>query len=162
GDGAMSGETHRGRGKSRKSLALIAASYDILKQIHPASVRADCYQLFMRKLIPSILKAETKRISKLLTDAREAGDIPWSWIVDEARGAERVGSWSDPAAYFEVIKRAYRRDRWTNQPVRIEVWSEKGTVRGILAPVLDEYGITFRVMHGYASATALYDAAEDS
>ena len=40
--------------------------------------------------------------------------------------------------------------------------SEKGTVRGTLAPVLDTYGMTFRVMHGYGSATAVHDAAEQS
>jgi hypothetical protein len=45
------------------------------------------------------------------------------------------------------------------QPHRIEVWSEKGTVRGTLAPVLDHYGVTFRVMHGFGSATAVHDVA---
>ena len=44
----------------------------------------------------------------------------------------------------------------------IEVWSEKGTIRGTLAPVLEEYGVTFRVMHGYASATVVNDIAEYS
>lgn len=48
------------------------------------------------------------------------------------------------------------------QPRRVEVWSEKGTVRGTLAPVLDEYGVTFRVMHGYGSATTVYGAAQES
>jgi hypothetical protein len=48
------------------------------------------------------------------------------------------------------------------QPQRVEVWSEKGTVRGTLAPVLEEYGVTFRVMHGYASATAVHDVAEET
>ena len=38
------------------------------------------------------------------------------------------------------------------QPVRIEVWSEKGTVRGTLSPILDRYAVTFRVMHGHGSA----------
>jgi len=42
------------------------------------------------------------------------------------------------------------------------VWSEKGTVRGTLASVLDEYGVTFRVMHGYGSATAIHDIAEET
>jgi hypothetical protein len=51
-----------------------------------------------------------------------------------------------------VVQRSYRRDRWAQQPRRLEVWSEKGTVRGMLAPVLDKYGVTFRVMHGYSSA----------
>ena len=44
---------------------------------------------------------------------------------------------------------------------RIEVWSEKGTVRGVLAPVLDEYGVGFRVMHGFGSPTAVHDVAEN-
>lgn len=40
------------------------------------------------------------------------------------------------------------------------MWSEKGTVRGTLSPVLDEYGVTFRVMRGYASATVVNDIAD--
>jgi hypothetical protein len=42
------------------------------------------------------------------------------------------------------------------------VWSEKGTIRGTLSPVLREYGVTFRVMHGYGSSTAVHQAATDS
>lgn len=44
----------------------------------------------------------------------------------------------------------------------VEVWSEKSTVQGVLAPVLDEYGVTFRVMKGFGSFTAVRQAAEDS
>jgi hypothetical protein len=36
-------------------------------------------------------------------------------------------------------------------------FSLKGTIRGVLQPVLDEYGVGFRVMHGYGSATAVND-----
>jgi hypothetical protein len=54
----------------------------------------------------------------------------------------------------------YRRNEWALQPEYVEVWSEKGTVRGTLAPVLDQYGVTFRVMHGYASATVVNEIAE--
>ena len=56
---------------------------------------------------------------------------------------------------------AYRRDFWKQQPKRVEVWSEKGTVRGVLQPVLDNYGVGFRVMHGFGSATSVYDIAQD-
>ena len=41
------------------------------------------------------------------------------------------------------------------------MWSEKGTVRGVLQPVLDEYGVGFRVMHGFSGATTVYDVAQD-
>jgi hypothetical protein len=44
--------------------------------------------------------------------------------------------------------------------VRVEVWSEKGTIRGVLKPVLDEYGVGFRVMHGFGSATEVYNIAQ--
>lgn len=153
----------RARGKSRRSLTLIEAAKTILADIQPATVRAVCYQLFITmRLIGSMAKGETNRVSTHLTWARETGAIPWEWIVDETRAPERVNAWENPAAYVDTVKRSYRRDRWVDQPKRIEVWSEKGTIRGTLAPVLDAYGVTLRVMHGYGSATAVYQAAQES
>jgi hypothetical protein len=107
-------------------------------------------------------KNETNKVSTQLTWAREMGRIPWPWIVDETRVPERISAWDDPAAYVETVRRSYRRDRWADQPAWVEVWSEKGTIRGTLAPILDTYGVTFRVMHGYGSATAIHQAALDS
>ena len=151
-----------GRGKSKKTLELIFAARDILKEIQPASVRAVCYRLFTLDIIASMSKNETNKVSTQLTWAREHGVIPWGWIVDETRAPERVSAFSNPAEYVEVVKRSYRRDRWTHQPHWIEVWSEKGTIRGTLAPVLQDYGVTFRVMHGYGSATAIKQIATES
>ena len=155
-------DTRSGRGKSLRNLALIKAARAILTEIKPASIRAVCYRLFTMKLITSMAKGETNRVSEQLTWAREHGVIPWSWIVDETRAPERVNAFTDPKDYVDVVKRSYRKDRWTDQPEWIEVWSEKGTVRGTLAPVLNAYGITLRVLHGYGSTTAVYEAAQDS
>jgi hypothetical protein len=80
--------------------------------------------------------------------------------VDETRSIERVPTWNDPADYARREAQTYRRDFWKQQPVRCEVWSEKGTVRGVLGPVLDDYAVGFRVMHGFSSATAVYDVAQ--
>jgi hypothetical protein len=99
---------------------------------------------------------------RLLRIAREQGDIPWSWIVDETRELERVPVWSDTADYARAVATSYRRDFWDQQPVRVQVWSEKGTVRGVLQPVLNHYAVGFRVMHGFTSATAVNEVAEDS
>src|SRR5262245_42638345 len=73
------------RGKTKRSLDLLAACYDILAEIHPATVRAVCYQLFIRQLIASMAKTCTNRVSAQLVYAREQGLIPWDWIVDETR-----------------------------------------------------------------------------
>ena len=102
------------------------------------------------------------RVYRLLKEARERGNIPWEYIVDETRSLERVPQWSDPAAYARVVARSYRRNFWDQQPVRVEVWSEKGTVRGVLAPVLEKYGVGFRVLHGFSGAGTLHDVAQSN
>jgi hypothetical protein len=150
------------RGRAQHSTDLIAASYEILRTINPATVRAVCYKLFVHRLIDSMAKSETNKISRLLTLARENGEIPWEWIVDETRKAERVSAWDNPRDYAKTVAKSYRRDYWSQQSTLVEVWSEKGTVRGTLAPVLDKYGVTFRVMHGYGSATAIRQIADET
>ena len=151
-----------GRGKSQHSLDLIDAAHTILEQHQPASVRSVCYQLFIAKLIKSMSKGETGKVSKQLTYAREQGLIPWEWIVDEARAPEIVAQWNNPETIIEAACAGYRKNYWQDQPNRVEVWSEKGTVRGTLAPVLDKFGVTFRVMHGYGSTTVLHDIASET
>lgn len=161
-DGDADRKQRRGRGKARATIELIEACQEILAEIQPASVRAVCYRLFTMGLIPDMGKNSTNKVSKQLVWAREQGRIPWEWVVDETRDAERVGTWSDPGAIIAAAVRGYRRDYWQDQPYRVEVWSEKGTVRGTIAPVLDELGVTFRVMHGFASATTVNTIADES
>lgn len=150
------------RGRGSRSIRLIEAAKQILSEIQPASVRALCYRLFVAGLILDMGKSSTNSVSRLLRIARENGEVPWSWIVDESREAETVPTWSNPDEIIETAVRTYRRNCWQDQPCLVEVWSEKGTVRGTLSPVLKKYGVTFRVMHGYASATVINDVAEMS
>jgi hypothetical protein len=134
--------------------------YEAAEAAQPITGRGVGYKLFSAGLIPSMADAEMQRVYRLLRLAREEGTIPWEWIVDETRELERVSTWNDPAEYARAVARSYRRDFWNQQPDRVEVWSEKGTVRGVLAPVLDEYAVGFRVMHGFGSATEVHGVAE--
>jgi hypothetical protein len=135
--------------------------HDAAEAAQPITGRGIGYKLFTLGLIPSMARSEMQRVYRLLKEAREEGDIPWEWIVDETREIERTPTWDNPADFVRTVSRAYRRDFWNQQPVRCEVWSEKGTVRGVLAPVLDEYGAGFRVLHGFSGATTIHDVAED-
>ena len=147
---------------AQRSRDLIDAMYTTTALIQPVTGRGVGYKLFTAGLIASMARPEMQRVYRLLRVAREQGDIPWPWIVDETRALERTATWADPAEYAEAVARSYRRDFWEQQPVRVEVWSEKGTVRGVLAPVLDELAVGFRVMHGFSSATAVYEAAQSA
>jgi hypothetical protein len=149
------------RGMARASLDLIERMAAIIEEVEPITGRGVGYKLFTARLISSMSVNNMQRVYRLLKRAREDDLIPWEWIVDETRGMEKVSAWDNPKDFAESVASQYRRDFWTQQPNRCEVWSEKGTVRGILKPVLDEYGVGFRVMHGFASATIAHDIAED-
>jgi hypothetical protein len=150
----------KGRGRAQRSIDMISAMYEIAEVSQPITGRGVGYKLFSLNLIPSMGRNDMQVVYRLLKEAREEGTIPWGWIVDETRTLEKVSTWSNPAAFVRTVSRAYRRDFWKQQPERVEVWSEKGTIRGVLQPVLDEYGIGFRVMHGFGSATTINDVAE--
>jgi hypothetical protein len=145
----------------KKSLGLIDAMVAIVAAAQPITGRGVGYKLFVKKLIPSMKINDMQRVYRLLKEARERDMIPWDWIVDESRQLEKTATWNDPDEFADSMINAYRREYWNQQPVRVEVWSEKGTVRGVLRPVLEEYGIGFRVVHGFASATIVHDVAED-
>jgi hypothetical protein len=144
-----------GRGLAKKTIALIEASIAILQEIQPATVRAVCYRLFVRGAITGMVKSETAKVSRALTTAREERLIPWSWIVDETRRRQGWQGWANPDAFVDDLMDSYRRDWWQDQPRRLLVISEKGTVGGMLRPVLSRYATEFLVLHGFGSATAL-------
>jgi len=146
---------------ARRSLDLIEAMRNLAVAAQPITGRGIGYKLFTAGLIPSMARSEMARVYRLLKEARERDLISRDWIVDETRSIERVSTWANPAAYARAVARSYRRDFWDQQSVRCEVWSERGTVRGVLAPVLDEYAVGFRVMHGFSSATSVYDVSQD-
>jgi hypothetical protein len=149
------------RGMAQRSLDLIEAMRAEAKAAQPITGRGVGYKLFSAGVIPSMERAEMQRVYRLLKEAREQGHIPWSWIVDETRELERVSTWANPAEYARCVARSYRRDFWDQQPRRVMVVSEKGTVRGLLRPVLDDLAVGFQVMHGFSSATIVHDISED-
>jgi hypothetical protein len=148
---------------AQQSLDLIDAMYANAEAAQPITGRGIGYKLFTAKprpLIPSM--EEMPKVYRLLRIARERDIIPWEWIVDETRAIERTSTWDNPEQYMRACARSYRLDFWNQQPNRVQVWSEKGTVRGVLAPVLDQYAVGFNPVHGFNSATNTYEAAQDN
>jgi len=146
---------------ARRSLDLIEAMYATAEAAQPITGRGIGYKLFTDGLIDSMARNEMQRVYRLLKEARESNRIPWGWIVDETRELERVSTWANPAEYARCVAQSYRRDFWDQQPRRVMVVSEKGTVRGLLRPVLDDLAVGFQVMHGFSSATTVHDISED-
>jgi hypothetical protein len=149
----------KGRGRAVTTLELIAKMVEIAETIQPCSVRALAYQLFNRKLIPSMAKNNTAKVSHLSVIAREEGSLPWEWIVDSTRQEQSTATWADPVAFARTVQEVYKRNKWDTQDVYVSVLSEKSTVEGSLQPVLDKYEVPFQVLHGWSGATPVWNAA---
>jgi hypothetical protein len=147
----------RGRGRSDKTLQLLVAAREILLEEKPCGVRAVAYKLFSRKLITDMSKESAGSVSRLLKDAREKEEIPWEWIVDDTRQLQTIPTYADPAEYARRMQQGYIKNKWLKQPKYIVLVVEKGTVAGTLQPVLDEFEVDFLIMHGFASASAVYE-----
>jgi hypothetical protein len=131
----------------------------IAEDAKPITGRGIGYKLFAAGLIDSMATKNMNAVYYALKVAREDGTIPWHWIVDETRGLEQISTWRNPSKCADGF--FYRRDLWQTQSKQCEVWSEKGTVRGVIEPVLDRLGVGLRVMHGFTSATEVYDACNN-
>jgi hypothetical protein len=155
-------ERKRGqRGRAKATLDLIQTCLEIIEAREPISVRGVCYALFVAGEIESMAKENTQKISRLLTEMREEGILPWEYIVDDSRSIEGNGGFTDLKEYARIIRNGYTRDFWAHQQKRVIVISEKATVAGIVRPVLDKYGVPFFAAHGYNSATKIYDLANE-
>jgi hypothetical protein len=151
-----------GRGMSQKNLGLIEHCRSILAEIQPTTVRGVAYQLFTRGLIENMGRKCVANVSRMIVIAREKGIIPWSWIIDDTRNEMYFPKWNGLEDFGELVVSQYRKDFWQRQDSWIKVFSEKGTIVGIVQPVLAEFAVSYKILHGFGSATSLHDVAQES
>ena len=65
-----------------------------------------------------------------------------------------------PSELLRSAASQYRLDRWEGQSAYVEVWCEKDALSSIFEPVTRRWHVRLLAAKGYASITALYDAAK--
>jgi hypothetical protein len=100
-----------------------------------------------------------RRVSRMMTKARDDKRVPWDWIVDRSRPTYEPQVWGDLAGYLNSVKHSYRKDYWTNQPVHCEIWCEKDAVIGSIEDVTSDLGVVVRVGRGFQSSTRVREIA---
>jgi len=148
-----------GRERSHRTKRIVALGHELLEAEHPMTLRQLFYRLVSVEALENT-QPDYQRLSRILTDARERGEIPFEWIVDRSRPVYEANAFTNPAAYAEAVKRSYRKDYWQDQPWHLEVWTEKDAVVGAIQPVTDEYGVTVRTGRGFQSTTRVHEIAE--
>ena len=89
------------RNKWERTKKLIEESREILLNDHPMTIR----QLFYRLVSKGVLnndRASYQKISRIMTDAREEGEIPYDWIVDRSKVEYQPKVWDNLEQYLVV------------------------------------------------------------
>lgn len=136
-----------------------SALHGIVADVQPCSVR-QVYYIGIGRLY-SKGDAAYNSVVRELGILRERGDLPWEWISDHTR-LRRIDT------MYESIKDAlartaehYRRDLWSRQPRRVEVWCESDSIGGVLADVTRPLGVALLAARGQSSKTFVYDSAQE-
>ena len=127
-------------------------------QGYELTLRQLYYQFVSRDLIPNTQESY-KNLGSIINDARLAGLIDWSAIVDRTRNLQSVSHWSNPADIISACAHSYRIDKWEDQPCRIEAWVEKDALSGVLEQVCRRNDIAYFSCRGYTSQSELWSAA---
>lgn len=143
---------------TKKTTDLIQAANEVLSAEHPMTIR----QLFYR--LVSILnlnncRADYQKLSRVMTQARESGEIDPEWIVDRSKPEIIPNVWEDVRGYLKTVSRGYKRNYWRDQPHYTEVWIEKDSLTGSIDETIEELGITLRTHRGYGSTTKKLEIA---
>jgi len=125
------------RGKATISLNVLGHCYEIAKSCSPITTRGVAYRLLGRKIIESM--DAVNNVGNLVVEAREEGLIPWHWIVDETRSLEKSLRFKSKQRAYEKMVGAFQWDLWQDQGFEVQLWTEKGTVRGLLQELIDEF-----------------------
>ena len=144
------------------TLRIIDIANDIIEEYkqdgYDLTVRQLFYQFVSRALIENTEK-QYKRLGNILSDGRLAGLIDWAAITDRTRTVSHYGYYDSIQELLETAKESYSVNMWEGQEYRPEVWIEKDALAGIVSEICNEFKVPYLSCRGYASQSAMYDAA---
>jgi hypothetical protein len=150
----------RGRRKRAEMEWLKFRLYLLAQEERPSTVRGMYYRMVSKGFLPKDDRSYNL-VQQTLLRMRREGLLPWRWITDSSRRVWSYARFGDLASYGEYVAANYRKDYWQDSPVNVEVWCEKDSMQGVIAPVvLQEFGLELHVSKGQSSASYLYEAAE--
>lgn len=143
-----------------RSLPLRSAISEVAEDYDRFTIRQLFYQLVSRGVVEKSERAY-KRVCDAAVQMRLAGTLPFSKVVDGHRSRRRVDAWDSARELLDDAAAVYRRDFWSGQSCRVEVWCEKDALTGVIQPVCDTYGVTYVATRGFPSLTLLYESGRE-
>lgn len=132
---------------------------EYLEQGLTLTVRQLYYQFVARDFIPNT-ERNYKNLANIIKDARICGFIDWKAIEDRMRNLRKLDTWDSPSEIIQDAIYAYRIDKWKNQEYRIEIWTEKDALLGVIMDVCDSLEVPYFSCRGYNSQSEMWRAGQ--
>ncbi len=116
------------------------------------------YRLVAAHVVENSLRSY-KRLVAMLTKARKDHSLDPALFRDLTRESKRPYGYSDLPSFLRAVKNSYQRDRWQDQDHYVEIWVEKEALATVFLPICSRWQVRLVVCRGYASVSALYEAA---
>lgn len=147
---------------NQSSVKLIGQANTILAEYAAkgriVTLRQLYYQFVSRDLLAN-KQTEYKRLGSVISDARLAGLIDWSYLQDRTRNLAKLSSWNTPADIIKSAANSYHRDLWAGQNKYVEVWIEKDALLGVIEDVCHKWDVPFFSCRGYTSQSEMWASA---
>lgn len=115
-------------------------------------------QGIIRKTEDSFQQVET-----VVKEGRLMGLFDWDGLpVDSARALREYAMWKDPAHRLRSAANNHLTDKWNRQQNRVEVWTEKEGLLGIIQGACENEDVPYRALTGYDAIAALRQGAHRS
>ena len=150
------------KGFKIESLRRIDQANEIILEFREQGFTLTLRQLYYQFVARGLLENKQrsyKNLGTLISDGRMAGLIDWHAIEDRTRKLEKLSSWQGPEELMKIAAEGFRRDRWTDQPTRVEVWIEKEALAGVFEPICKELEVPFFCCRGYPSKSEMWRGA---
>jgi hypothetical protein len=138
----------------------IVAEYS--EQGYDLTLRQVYYQCVSRDIIPNNEKSYDK-LGRIVGDARMAGLIDWTAIVDRTRTLRGNNHWDAPSDIMLSAAANFAVDKWSKeygQDFRPEVWVEKDALVGVVGRVCEELDVNYFSCRGYTSLSEMWTASQ--
>jgi hypothetical protein len=102
----------------------------------PATVRQMFYAL---TVLGAIVKTEQgyKQVVYHLLKMRRMGIVPYDFLAENTRWMRKRASYTSLADFLERSQDLYRKAVWDDINVRVEIWTEKDALAGVVYPITD-------------------------
>lgn len=132
---------------------------EVLEEEHPATVRSVFYRVMSMGVVP---KTENgyKLVQRQLLKLRRNERVPYGWISDGTRYTIHRRAHGSASDAIMTAAALYRRQIWSTQAERPEIYIEKDALTAVISPVTGRWDVPLGVQRGFASETYAYEVAE--